>query len=241
MDTGFGTALNIARTVRELEKIGVAGIHIEDQVMAKRCGHRPGKVRFVWREETSDFAFWNEKFGFLTLGCQQIVELEEMVDRIKAAVSARRDDSFVVMARTDAYDSEGIEGVVKRALAYKEAGADMLFPEALVTLQEFKEVVERVNMPVLANLTEFGRTPNFSRAQLAEVGVALALYPLSAFRAMSLAAMTVYETIMHDGTQKAAIEKMHTRQQVYDVLDYERYEQHMDALFKREDDKKEGK
>lgn len=157
-----------------------------------------------------------------------------MVDRIKSGVSARRDASFVVMARTDAYETEGIEGVIARGNAYKEAGADMLFPEALRTLEEYEEVVKRVNMPVLANLTEFGKTPSFSASQLASVGVSLALYPLSAFRAMSLAALSVYETIMRDGTQQAAIPQMHTRQQVYDILDYDRFEKLMDSLFKKD-------
>ena len=139
------------------------------------------------------------------------------------------------MARTDAYESEGLEGVIRRALAYKEAGADMLFPEALRSLEEFEEVVNKVDMPILANLTEFGKTPNFTAQQLASVGVSMALYPLSAFRAMSLAAMTVYETILKEGSQQGAISKMHTRQQVYDILDYDKYEKQMDELFKKKD------
>lgn len=158
-----------------------------------------------------------------------------MVDRIKSASSARGDADFVIMARTDAYESEGIEGVVRRALAYKEAGADMLFPEALRTLEEFEEVVKRVEIPILANLTEFGKTPSFTAEQLASAGVSIALYPLSAFRAMSLAAMNVYETILKEGSQQSAIPTMHTRQQVYDILDYDKYEKQMDELFKKKD------
>lgn len=154
-----------------------------------------------------------------------------MCDRIKTAVAARRDPSFVIMARTDAYASEGLEGVIRRSLAYKEAGADMLFPEALTTLDEFKAVVEKVGIPVLANMTEWGKTPLFSAAELGEAGISIALYPLSAFRAMSLAAAQVYQTILQEGSQKTAIPSMHTRQQVYDVLDYEKYEAQMDKLF----------
>lgn len=200
--------MNISRTVRDLERAGAAGIHIEDQIQAKRCGHRPGK---------------------------QIVSCEEMVDRIKSAVSSRKDESFVVMARTDAFSIEGLEGVIRRSKAYQEAGADMLFVEALSSLDEYKIVVESVEgphkMPVLANMTEWGKTPLFHIDQLASVGVAIALYPLSAFRAMSLAAMTVYEHILQDGSQEQVIEKMHSRSQIYKVLDYEKYEKQMDELF----------
>lgn len=158
-----------------------------------------------------------------------------MVDRIKSAASARKEADFVIMARTDAYELEGIEGVVRRALAYKDAGADMLFPEALRTLEEFEEVVKRVDMPILANLTEFGKTPAFTAEQLASAGVSIALYPLSAFRAMSIAAMNVYETILKEGSQQNAIPTMHTRQQVYDILDYDKYEKQMNELFKKKE------
>lgn len=154
-----------------------------------------------------------------------------MVDRIKAAVSARKDESFVIMARTDAMASEGLEGVIVRALAYKDAGADMIFPEALTTLEEYSELSKRVGLPILANITENGRTPLFTAAELAKSGVAIALYPLSAFRAMSLAASMVFEAIANDGSQKSMLGQMHTRQQVYDVLDYEKYEKRMDEMF----------
>jgi methylisocitrate lyase len=204
IDTGFGTGLNIARTIQDLERIGVAGVHIEDQVLAKRCGHRPGK---------------------------QIVETEEMVDRIKAAVAARRDTSFVVMARTDAMASEGLEGVINRCLAYKDAGADMIFPEALTKLEEYTEVADRVGLPILANITEFGKTPLYSASELAQSGVSIVLYPLSAFRAMSLAASMVYGAIASEGTQKNVLDQMHTRQQIYDIIGYDKYEKQMDDLF----------
>jgi methylisocitrate lyase len=161
------------------------------------------------------------------------VEIEEMLDRIKAAVAARSDSSFVIMARTDSFALEGIEGVISRSLAYKEVGADMIFAEALTTLEEYAEVVKRVGIPVLANLTEFGKTPNFNAQELGKVGVALALYPLSAFRAMSLAASLVYNAILNEGTQANVIDKMHTRQQVYNILDYENYEKQMDELFQK--------
>lgn len=158
-----------------------------------------------------------------------------MVDRIKAAAAARKDSSFVIMARTDAYAAEGLDGVVARGLLYKEAGADMFFPEALTSLAEFEEVVNRVGIPVLANMTEWGKTPLFTAQQLADSGVSIALYPLSAFRAMSLAALRIYETILKDGTQAAAIDSMHTRQQIYEILDYDKFERQMDAILKKDE------
>lgn len=203
-DTGFGSAFNIARTVRELTRAGAAGLHIEDQVQAKRCGHRPGKA---------------------------IVAKEEMVDRIKAAVDARTDDTFVIMARTDALAAEGLEAALERALACREAGADMIFPEAVTDLDQYRRFANAVGVPILANITEFGKTPLYTLAELREAGVALALYPLSAFRAMSRAAERVYRTIRTDGTQKAALDAMQTRAELYDVLDYHRYEQLLDDLF----------
>eukprot|EP00761_Pharyngomonas_kirbyi_P006829 gb/GECH01006838.1/.p1 GENE.gb/GECH01006838.1/~~gb/GECH01006838.1/.p1 ORF type:complete len:302 (+),score=70.42 gb/GECH01006838.1/:1-906(+) len=211
VDTGFGTAFNIQRCVRELERVGVAAIQMEDQVQAKRCGHRPGK---------------------------QVVTTEEMVNRIKAAVSARRDPDFVIMARTDAYAKEGMDSAVRRAKAYVEAGADMLFPEALTSLEEYKEFVSRVDdIPVLANITEFGKTPLFSRDELGSVGVSIALYPLSAFRAMSKAALDVYECILREGSQKSMLDNMQSRSELYDVLGYHEYEKQLDRLFSESNDK----
>jgi methylisocitrate lyase len=210
-DTGFGSAFNIARTCREIARAGAAGLHLEDQVQAKRCGHRPGKA---------------------------LVPTEEMVDRIKAAVDARTDASFVVMARTDAHAVEGQKAAVERALAYVQAGADMIFAEALTSLEEYREFTTRVPVPVLANLTEFGKTPFFTTQELAQVGVRLVLYPLSAFRAMSQAALDVYRTIRRDGTQRAAIDRMQTREQLYAVLGYHEYEERLDRLFGREPDKR---
>jgi len=209
VDTGFGGAFSIARTVRELIRAQVAGMHIEDQVQTKRCGHRPGKA---------------------------IVSKEEMVDRIKAAVDARTDDSFVIMARTDALAREGLEAAVDRAIAYREAGADMIFPEAVTSLEQYSRFAQDVRLPVLANITEFGQTPLFTVAELRNAGVALALYPLSAFRAMSKAALSVYETLRHKGTQKPAINAMQTRDELYDVLDYYAYEAKLDALFARDEE-----
>lgn len=206
-DTGFGGAFNIARTVRSLTKAGAAGCHIEDQVQAKRCGHRPGK---------------------------QIVSSEEMVDRIKAAVDARADASFVIMARTDALASEGLESALDRAAAYVEAGADMVFPEAMRELAQYHAFVERTRVPVLANLTEFGATPLFTLEELRGVDVGLALYPLSAFRAANAAALHVYEAIRHDGTQRNVVETMQTRADLYEFLDYPAYEQKLDELFAKE-------
>lgn len=205
-DTGFGGAFNIARTVRSLTKAGAAGCHIEDQVQAKRCGHRPGK---------------------------QIVSGEEMVDRVKAAVDARVDASFVIMARTDALANEGLEAALDRAAACVEAGADMVFPEAVRELSEYRAFVERVGAPVLANLTEFGATPLFTVEELRGVGVSVALYPLSAFRAANAAALRVYEAIRREGTQASVVDTMQTRAELYGFLDYHAYERKLDELFER--------
>ena len=208
MDTGFGGAFNLARGVRALTKAGAAGCHIEDQVQAKRCGHRPGKA---------------------------IVSSEEMVDRIKAAVDARADESFVIMARTDALAKEGLDAALDRAAACVAAGADMVFPEAVTELSQYRAFAERTRVPVLANLTEFGSTPLFTVDELRSAGVAIALYPLSAFRAMNAAALRVYEAIRRDGTQKNVVDTMQTRADLYDFLDYHEYEQKLDELFARAD------
>jgi methylisocitrate lyase len=208
VDTGFGGAFNIARTVRSLVKFGAAAMHIEDQVQAKRCGHRPGKA---------------------------IVSKDEMVDRIKAAVDARSDPTFMIMARTDALAVEGLQSAIERAGACVEAGADLVFPEALTSLEMYRQFAGAVNVPILANMTEFGLTPLFSAAELGAAGVGLVLYPLSAFRAMSAAALQVYETIRRDGTQQAAVPLMQTRLDLYKHLDYYAYEQKLDALFNKED------
>jgi len=203
-DTGFGpSAFNIERTVRELSRAGAAGCHIEDQVQAKRCGHRPGKA---------------------------IVSLEEMVDRIKAAVDARSDD-FVIMARTDALAVEGLDAAIERAQACVEAGADMIFPEAMTELEHYSRFVGAVGVPVLANITEFGSTPLYSTEDLGGAGVGLVLYPLSAFRAMNKAALQVYEAIRRDGTQQNVVGTMQTRMELYDFLGYHAFEQKLDALF----------
>lgn len=207
VDTGFGSAFNIARTVRSLVKAGAAAMHIEDQVQAKRCGHRPGKA---------------------------IVEKAEMVDRVKAAVDARTDPSFVIMARTDAVAVEGLPAAVDRAIACVEAGADMIFPEALTTLEMYRQFVDAVRVPVLANMTEFGLTPLFTTAELAGAGVSLALYPLTAFRAMSAAALNTYQTLRKDGTQAKLLPTMQTRAELYDILNYHAYEQKLDQLFEKE-------
>ena len=207
VDTGFGSAFNIARTVRSLIKFGAAGMHIEDQVQAKRCGHRPGKA---------------------------IVPQDEMVDRIKSAVDARTEPSFVIMARTDALAVEGLDAALDRAGACVAAGADMIFAEAVPDLETYRRFVETVGVPVLANITEFGQTPLFTAEQLASAGVALALYPLSAFRAMSAAALKLYSTICKDGGQQAVLKDMQTRADLYDVLGYYSYEEKLDQLFKRE-------
>lgn len=203
-DTGFGPAHMIARTTRELIRAGVAGMHLEDQVQAKRCGHRPGK---------------------------ELVGEDEMVDRITAAVDARTDDTFVVMARTDARATEGLDGAVRRAVGYVAAGADMIFAEALHSLEEYAAFTAAVEAPVLANITEFGQTPLFTVEELRSAGVGLVLYPLSAFRAMSAAALHVYETIRDRGTQAEAVPAMQTRAELYDVLGYYEYERKLDELF----------
>ncbi|MEL0621671.1 methylisocitrate lyase [Marinomonas arenicola] len=204
IDTGFGGAFNIARTVQQMEKAGAAAVHIEDQVQQKRCGHRPNKA---------------------------IVSQSEMVDRVKACVDARNDDDFVIMARTDALAVEGMESAIERAIACVEAGADMIFPEAMITLDQYKEFVAAVNVPVLANITEFGATPLFSKEELASAGVDLVLYPLSAFRAMNKAALNVYQHLLNDGHQRATVDTMQTRNELYDFLNYHDYEDKLDALF----------
>ena len=205
VDTGFGaSAFNVARTVKSLIKSGAAAMHIEDQVGAKRCGHRPNK---------------------------ELVTRDEMVDRIKAAVDAKTDADFVVMARTDALSVEGLDAAIDRARAYVEGGADMIFPEAMTELSMYRRFVDAVKVPVLANITEFGATPLFTTDELKSVGVAIALYPLSAFRAMNKAALGVYATLRHDGTQKAIVDSMQTRAELYDFLGYHAYEAKLDALF----------
>ena len=204
VDVGWGGAFNIARCIREMTRANVAGVHIEDQVMQKRCGHRPNKA---------------------------IVSQNEMVDRVKAAVDARSDDSFVIMARTDALAVEGMSSAIERAQACVEAGADMIFPEAMIELEQYSEFVDAVGVPVLANITEFGATPLFTNEELASVGVKLALYPLSAFRAASLAALKVYQHILADGTQQNVVDSMQTRMELYDFLNYHEYEQTLDKLF----------
>lgn len=207
IDTGWGHAFNIARTIRELARAGVAAAHIEDQVAAKRCGHRPGK---------------------------ELVATDEMCDRIRAAADAKTDPDFVLLARTDAAASEGVPAAIARAQAYLAAGADMIFAEALTTLDDYRQFTAAVKAPVLANLTEFGKTPLFTVADMRAAGVAMVLYPLSAFRAASAAAANVYQTIRRDGTQQAAVPTMQTRAELYDVLDYHAYEQKLDQLFKTE-------
>jgi methylisocitrate lyase len=209
-DTGWGSAFMIGRTIRELARAGAAGCHIEDQVSVKRCGHRPGKA---------------------------LVEADEMADRIKAAVDARTDRSFAIMARTDAHAVEGQKAALDRAHRYVEAGADMIFAEALTTLDEYREFTQAIDVPVLANLTEFGQTPLFTTAELGEAGVRLALYPLSASRAMAAAADRVYRTIRRDGTQQAALDGMQTRSELYEVLGYHEYEQKLDELFRERESK----
>ena len=205
VDTGFGaSAFNVARTTKSLIKFGAAAMHIEDQVGAKRCGHRPGK---------------------------ELVSKQEMCDRIKAAVDARSDPGFVVMARTDALASEGLERALERAAAYAEAGADMIFPEAITELPMYRKFVDGTRVPVLANITEFGKTPLFTVDELRSAGVALALYPLSAFRAMNKAALNVYQTLRKEGTQKNVVATMQTRDELYEYLDYHAYEGKLDELF----------
>ena len=205
VDTGFGpSAFNVARTVKSLIKAGAAALHIEDQTGAKRCGHRPGK---------------------------EVVPLEEMVDRIKAAVDARTDDHFVIGARTDALATEGLERTLQRAIAYKEAGADFIFAEAVRELSIYKEFARATDLPILANITEFGMTPLWTVDELASVDVSLILYPLSAFRAANKAALQVYQHLLTDGTQKAVIESMQTRQELYESINYYAYEEKLDALY----------
>ena len=211
IDTGFGaSAFNIARSVRSINKAGAAAIHIEDQVGAKRCGHRPNK---------------------------ELVSKAEMVDRIKAAVDARVDDSFVIMARTDALAVEGIDAALDRANAYIEAGADALFPEAITDLPTYKKFTDEIKVPVLANITEFGLTPLFTTTELAGVGVGIVLYPLSAFRAMNKAAENVYETVRKDGSQKAVLDTMQTREELYQRINYYEYENALDKLLGNGDEK----
>lgn len=203
-DTGWGGAFNIARTVKEMTNAGAAGFHIEDQVAQKRCGHRPNK---------------------------EIVSLDEMVDRVKASVDARTDENFFIMARTDALQQQGLEAAIERALACEAAGADAIFAEAVYTLEQYQAFTKVLKVPVLANITEFGQTPLFNKAELAGVGVDMVLYPLSAFRAMNKAALNVYESILANGDQKAVVDSMQTRAELYDFLNYHSYEQKLDALF----------
>jgi len=207
VDTGFGSAFNIARTVKSLIREGAGALHIEDQVQAKRCGHRPGK---------------------------ELVSADEMVDRLKAAVDARIDPDFAIMARTDALAVEGLPAALARVKAYVAAGADMIFPEAVTDLALYRQFSQSAGVPILANITEFGQTPLFTRAELASADVGLILYPLSAFRAMSAAALNVYQTIRSEGTQRGVIDSMQTRADLYDVLNYYAFEQKLDELFARE-------
>ena len=211
VDTGFGaSAFNVARTVKSLIKFGAAGMHIEDQVGAKRCGHRPNK---------------------------ELVSTQEMVDRVKSAADAKTDPAFVVMARTDALAVEGLEAAVERACKCVEAGADMIFPEAITDLAMYRKFADAVKVPILANITEFGKTPLFTAQELGSANVAMALYPLSAFRAMNAAALRVFEAIRREGGQKGVVELMQTRDDLYGYLDYHAYEQKLDALFAREKEK----
>ena len=204
IDTGWGGAFNIARTIRSFQKSGAAAVHMEDQVGTKRCGHRPGK---------------------------EVVSKEEMVDRVKAAVDARTDDNFVIMARTDALAVEGINAAIDRACAYVEAGADMIFPEAITALPMYRQFKEAVRVPILANITEFGHTPLFTTAELASVNVDMVLYCCGAYRAMNKAALGFYQTLRTEGTQKNVVPSMQTRAELYDYLGYHAYEQKLDALF----------
>ena len=204
IDTGWGGAFNIGRTIRSFERVGVAAVHMEDQVGQKRCGHRPGK---------------------------EVVSKGEMVDRVKAAVDARTDDGFVVMARTDAAAVEGVDAAIERAVAYVEAGADMIFPEAMGSLEDYRRFKQAVKVPILANLTEFGSTPFYTVDELREAGVDIALYCCGAYRAMNKAALNFYETVRRDGTQKHIIDTLQTRAELYDYLGYHAYEDKLDALF----------
>lgn len=209
VDTGFGSAFNIARTVKSLIKYEAAALHMEDQVQAKRCGHRPGKA---------------------------LVSTSEMCDRIKAAVDARIDPDFVIMARTDALASEGLEASLHRAQSYVDAGADMIFAEAVTELDQYQAFVNTLQVPILANITEFGKTPMFTREQLASAGVHMALYPLSAFRAMSAAALQVFNAIRSEGSQESSLQAMQTREELYEVLNYYSYEEKLDQLFQSTDE-----
>ena len=209
-DTGWGGSFNIARCVQEMIKSGAAGIHIEDQVSQKRCGHRPNKA---------------------------IVSTSEMIDRIKSAVDAKTDSDFVIMARTDALAIEGMQSAIDKAKAFVEAGADMIFPEALSSIEQYKEFSDSLSVPILANITEFGKTPLYSKTELYEVGVDMILYPLSAFRAMSNAALNVYQHILKDGHQRNVLDSMQTREELYDFLDYHQYEKQLDNLFNKESKK----
>ena len=204
-DTGWGGAFNISRTVKSLINYGAAGMHIEDQVSQKRCGHRPNK---------------------------EIVSIQEMIDRIKVSVDSKTDPDFIVMARTDALANEGLESAIERALAYQEAGADALFPEAFIKLEQYVELKKHIKIPVLANITEFGQTPLFGCDELADSGVDMVLYPLTAFRAMSKAAEMVYREIKHRNSQESLLKNMQTRDELYDVLDYHSFENKLDELFK---------
>ncbi len=206
-DTGWGAALNIARTVQTLSRAGAAGMHLEDQQAAKRCGHRPGKA---------------------------LVEVAEMVDRIRAAVDARLDPGFAIMARTDALASEGLSAALERCQRYVEAGADMIFAEAVTQPEQYREFTRTVSIPVLANMTEFGATPLMSLDQLSSVGVAMVLYPLSAFRAMNQAAFNTYETLRRHGTQSSILDRMQTRDKLYEILNYHKYEQIIDHILEKE-------
>jgi methylisocitrate lyase len=208
IDTGWGSAFNIARTIKSMIKFGAGAVHIEDQVQAKRCGHRPGKA---------------------------IVSKDEMVDRIKAAVDARTDPDFVIMARTDALAIEGLEAAIERAVACVEAGADMIFPEAITELAMYKKFAQAVKVPILANITEYGSTPLFTVEELRSADVSLVLYPLSAFRAMSKAALSVYDAIRKEETQKNVLHLMQTRADLYDYLGYHAFEQKLDAIFSKEE------
>lgn len=205
-DTGWGGAFNIARTIKELTRAGAAGCHIEDQAAQKRCGHRPNK---------------------------ELVTKGEMCDRIKAAVDCKIDGDFVVMARTDAHASEGQQAAIERASAYVEAGADMIFAEAIHTLEEYKQFTNVIKVPILANITEFGKTPYFTLDELKEVGISMVLYPLSGFRAMNKAALSVFKEIIQKGTQKGVLDIMQTREELYDMLGYHKFEDKLDELFKK--------
>ena len=206
-DTGWGSALNISKTTKEMFFAGASGIHIEDQVSEKRCGHRPNK---------------------------EIVSTEEMCDRMKAARDAITDDEFMLMARTDAFANEGINGTIERAQRYVEAGANALFPEAITSLEDYKTLSDKVSVPILANITEFGMTPLFKKDELKKAGISIILHPLSAFRAMSKAALEVYSTISEDGNVEKILEKMQSRDELYEILDYHTYEKKIDDLFSKE-------